>query len=96
MIRKVKLKGSTISRGEVPKVGSKLRIHNPKFPNSDYTKIYSKIPADTVYSVIKSNQSAHNIVITGPSGISGVSRFSCSRGFDKHFTYDEERHDLSP
>lgn len=96
MIRKVKLKGSTIPSGEVPKVGSKLRMHNPKFPNSDYTKIYSKIPADTVYSVINSNRLAHSIVITGPSGISGVSQFSCSRGFDKHFTYVEKRHDLSP
>lgn len=96
MIRKVNLKGTSLAQGEVPKVGSNLRMYNPKFTNSDYTAVYSKLPADTVYMVVASDLAAHAIKIAGPSVIAPLSRFSCSKGFDKHFVYVRELHDLSP
>lgn len=74
----------------VPKKGSKLLMHNPVFPNPEYTMVYSKISRDVVYTVVESDFKSHRISLNGPGKINGCHRFLCEDGFDKHFMYVDD------
>ena len=71
----------------VPEKGSKLLMHNPVFPNPEYTMVYSKISRDVVYTVVEPDFKSHRISLNGPGKIYGCHRFACKDGFDKHFMH---------
>lgn len=86
MIHKVKPIADTRWDGiGKPKKGAELIMYNPVFGNSDYTRYYKDKPSNTVYVVVREygNHIIRPIDKVGQE--CPFEKFSCSKGFDKHF-----------